>query len=92
MDSAVAFIASGQAAAVVLGIVFLEGVLLVTRTLKGAPNTAPPGRWASPLLAGASLVAALWCAQVGAPPEFVGVALTVAGLAHLAGYRQRWFS
>ncbi|CAN0585265.1 unnamed protein product, partial [Ectocarpus sp. 12 AP-2014] len=48
--------------------------------------------WLSPLGAGAALVVALWLSQTNAAPQWIGLALTLAGLSHLAGFRRRWYS
>lgn len=85
-----AFLRSGRAADLILLIVLLEGALLAVRQLRGG---APPlGRWLSPLVAGAALVLALRLALTDGPVPLLGLALSVAGIAHLAGYRQRWHS
>ena len=92
MSTVEGFLASGQAAGLVLLIVFLEGGLLLMRHLRARPERASVVSWLSPLLAGAALVVALLLVQSGASPRYLGLALTVAGVAHLMGYRQRWYS
>ncbi|MDP5055034.1 MAG: hypothetical protein NWP69_14695 [Congregibacter sp.] len=82
------FLASGHAAELILVLVCAESAFLWLRYRRGSGSA--PRQWLSPLLAGAALATALRLAQSGAPEEFLGVALAVAGIAHLAGYRQRW--
>jgi hypothetical protein len=83
------FLTGGGAANLILVLVLCEFAVLWVRYRRGLG--APPGQWLSPLLAGAALVLALRFFQGGAPPALLGVTLAVAGLAHLMGYRQRWF-
>jgi hypothetical protein len=83
-----AFLRSGRAADLILLIVFLEAAFLLFLQLRG--RAPPPGRWLSPLVAGAALVWALRLALTGGPLPLLGLALAAAGIAHLAGYRQRW--
>ncbi len=87
--TAESFLASGGAAAAVLVLVVAEALLLFLRWRRGV---APPlAYWAPQLLAGACLVAALLLVQLAMPPLLVGLALMAAGIAHLLGYRPRWF-
>lgn len=87
MNAIEAFIAKGAATDVVLAVVVAELVALLVHWRRGG---APPRRWLSPLVAGAALVLSLRMALVGAPPLWLGLTLSVAGIAHLAGYRERW--
>ncbi|WOJ96431.1 hypothetical protein R0137_14425 [Congregibacter brevis] len=82
------FLRGGHAAELILLLVFCELLFLSFRCIRGVG--APPRRWLSPLLAGAFLVLALRLAQSGASGEMLGVALAVAGVAHLMGYASRW--
>lgn len=82
------FLASGHAAELILILVCCEFIFLWFRYRRA--SGPPPRRWLSPLLAGAALVIALRLAQSNAPTELLGLALAVAGMAHLMGYRQRW--
>jgi hypothetical protein len=82
------FLDDGHAAELILLVVIIEFAVLLWRYLRR--GGAPPGQWLSPLVAGASLVLALRLAQGEAAPQFIGLALICAGVAHLAGYRQRW--
>jgi hypothetical protein len=84
------FLNGGHAAELILVLVLCESAVLWLRYRRG--EGPAPARWLSPLLAGAALVLALRLAQTDAPAELLGIALAVAGLAHLLGYRQRWFS
>jgi hypothetical protein len=83
-----AFLLSGRAADLILLIVALETLVLGYRYVCGRGPS--PRYWLSPLLAGAALVWALRLALTAGPPPLLGLALAVAGVAHLAGYRQRW--
>ena len=83
------FLTRGHAADLILLLVLAEGLLLWLRHRRG--QGAPLMRWLSPLLAGAALVLTLRLAQTGAPAEALGALLAVAGVAHLMGYRERWF-
>lgn len=83
-----AFLLSGRAADLILLIVVLESLFLTLWYLRG--KGPGPGRWWSPMLAGAALVLALRVALTGGPAPLLGLALGVAGVAHLGGYRQRW--
>ena len=90
MNALEAFLASGQAAVVVLSFVAVEAALLTLREWRKESSRAAPGAWISPLVAGAALVAALLCVQWRLSPYYLGLAVSIAGLAHLLGYRQRW--
>jgi hypothetical protein len=84
------FLNGGHAAELILVLVLCESAVLWLRYRRG--NGPAPSRWLSPLLAGAALVLALRFSQAGAPAELLGITLAVAGIAHLLGYRQRWFN
>ncbi|WOJ93518.1 hypothetical protein R0135_17320 [Congregibacter variabilis] len=84
-----AFLVGGHAAELIVALVCCELAFLWFRFRYRAG--AHPRQWLSPLLAGAALVVALRLSQSGAPEELLGLALAVAGLAHLMGYRQRWY-
>ncbi|EED32398.1 conserved hypothetical protein [gamma proteobacterium NOR5-3] len=83
------FVLGGYAAALILALVCCELAVLWFRYRY--KEGASPRQWLSPLLAGAALVCALLLAQVNAPQELLGLALAAAGVAHLMGYRQRWY-
>ncbi|MEL7044600.1 MAG: hypothetical protein AAGL66_06210 [Pseudomonadota bacterium] len=83
------FLASGGAAATVLVLVLAEALLLFLRWRRGMAPPLP--YWAPQLLAGAFLVCALLLVQLAMSPLFVGLALMAAGMAHLLGFRLRWF-
>ncbi|MEM9313550.1 MAG: hypothetical protein AAGA95_02900 [Pseudomonadota bacterium] len=83
------FLGSGAAAATVLALVIAEGLLLFLRWRRGKAPPLP--YWAPQLLAGAFLVSALLLVQLAMPPLTVGLALMAAGMAHLLGFRPRWF-
>lgn len=88
MDSLSAFLGGGGAALLILALVGAEFIALAIRYRLDAGS--PPGRWLSPLVAGAALVTALWLVQSQMPPIFLGPVLAIAGVAHLLGFRQRW--
>ncbi len=88
MDSVYAFLGSGAAAALILLVVVVEAAMLMWRWRR--TGTAHPRQWWSQTAAGAALVAALGLTQLGAPAPAVGIALALAGLAHLLGARERW--
>ncbi len=71
-----------------LALVLLEMLLLYIRYRRS--RGVAPRRWLSPAVAGAALALALLFAQIGAGYQALGAALTVAGIAHVLGYRQRW--
>ncbi|MEM1403321.1 MAG: hypothetical protein AAGG55_08325 [Pseudomonadota bacterium] len=87
------FLTDGPAAVMVLSLVVLE---LCARAYKavGRDNRGSSGSWLSPLVAGTGLAAALVTSELAShaswAPEVIGIALTVSGIAHLAGTRQRW--
>jgi hypothetical protein len=82
------FLLSGRAADLILLVLLLEAGFLTRRAYSG--TGAPVRRWLSQLVAGAALVIALRIALTGGAAGPLGLALGVAGLAHAAGYRQRW--
>lgn len=84
------FLRSGRAADVILCLVLLETLLLFWR--QRGDKRVPVGRWLSPLLAGAALVVALRLALTGGSAELLALMLLGAGVAHLSGFRQRWYS
>ena len=88
------FLLSGRAADLILLLVVLEALALLLwrrrRVTQGRGPQVPLARWLSPLVAGAALVLALRLALTGGSAPLMGLALAVAGVAHLAGYRQRW--
>lgn len=84
-----AFLNGGHAAELIFMLVLCEAAVLWLRYRRG--DGPAPAKWLSPLLAGAALVLALRLSQAGATPELLGISLAVAGVAHLLGYRQRWF-
>ncbi len=88
MDELNQVFTNGTAALVVLGVVVLEAGLLFLRWRRGLG--APMRRWAPQVLAGAALVLALISAQLDAPFYAVAVFLSLAGIAHLTGFRERW--
>jgi len=90
MQTLESFLLDGRAAELILLIVLFEFVILSLRYWRG--SGAPPARWLSQLVAGAALVLALRLFQGGAPVAAMGMALAVGGIAHLLGYRQRWFA
>jgi hypothetical protein len=82
------FLSSGHAAELILLLVVLEGLFLWLRYRRGVGSA--PGKWLSPLVAGAALVLALRLVQGGAYAGLTGLSLAIAGVAHLLGSRQRW--
>lgn len=88
MTSIESFLGSGLAAMLILLVVVTEALFLVWRWRTS--GAAHPRQWLSQTAAGAALVAALGLAQTGAPEAAVGVALALAGIAHLFGAAQRW--
>ncbi|MEM1142569.1 MAG: hypothetical protein AAF671_01550 [Pseudomonadota bacterium] len=84
------FLNDGAAASLILALVIVEAGCLVWRAR--SPKGTPFSVWASPMLAGAALVMALLLTQLHAPAEAVGVSLILAGIAHAAGFRQRWIN
>lgn len=75
-------------ATLILAMVTLETVVLTLRYRSGRGSA--PSQWASPLIAGAALALALLFTQRELSAVYVAGALLVAGIAHLAGYAQRW--
>jgi len=90
MEALTQYIDSGRATDLILLLMLLEGALLGWRWRCG--KGAAPLHWLSQLAAGAALVLALRMALVDAPAHWVGLALLLAGVAHLAGYRARWIA
>lgn len=88
-----AFLLGGPAAMMVLLLVVVE---LCARTFAAVTRGEEKSKasWLSPLAAGVGLAVALAASQLASQeswaPAVVGTALTVAGIAHLAGTRQRW--
>ena len=87
------FLLHGPAAIMVLLLVVLE---LCARSYAAVScgEEKSKAAWLSPLVAGVGLAVALAASQLASQeswaPAVIGTALTVAGLAHLAGARQRW--
>lgn len=90
-----AFLLDGPAAIMVLLLVVLE---LCARSYSAVSRDEEKSKasWLSPLVAGVGLAVALVASQLASQeswaPAVIGTALTVAGLGHLAGTRQRWNS
>ena len=78
----------GIAGYVVLAVVLAEGFALVLNWLLG--DGAPPRQWLAQIAAGAALVTALVLSQRDGSASAIAACLTLAGLAHLGGYRERW--
>ena len=89
------FLLDGPAALMVLLLVVLE---LCARSYAAVSRGEEESKasWLSPLVAGVGLAVALAASQLASEeswaPAVIGMALTVAGLAHLTGARQRWNS
>ncbi len=83
------FLASGRAVDLILAVVALEAVLL-SLWWRWRRQGVPPARLLPFLAAGAALLLALRGALTGADPRWLGLWLTLAGIAHLWDLRGRW--
>lgn len=88
-----AFLLGGPAAILVLLLVVIELCARIYTAFTRGEEISKDS-WLSPLVAGLGLAVALVASQLASQeswaPAVIGMALTVAGLAHLAGTRQRW--